>query len=305
MSKLKKPRALRPGDTIGIAAPAGPIDAERLEAGESWLRGLGFEPYRRSDVTARRGYLAGDDLRRADELNTLIESDRVAAIWCARGGFGCQRILPYLDPTVVRRRAKALVGYSDVTTLLLWQKRCAGLMGFHGPMLERDPAEFEAQSYALIDLLSGSTSALTLAGEGAVPGEAEGRLTGGSLTLVVASLSTPWEIDTRDSILLLEEVQEQPYRIDRMLGQLLAAGKLDSVRGVGIGSLEGCSDERHPRPTALQVVEEILGRLGVPLVTGLPFGHGGENQAWALGAQARIDGDRGEIALLESVVSGR
>jgi muramoyltetrapeptide carboxypeptidase len=305
VSKLKKPRAIHVGDTIGIAAPAGPVDPALIEAGEVWLRGQGFEPYRRGDLLARRGYLAGEDLRRADELMRLVEDPDVSAILCARGGYGCHRIVSMLDANLVRRRAKALVGYSDITTLLLWQRRCAGLLGFHGPMLERDPAEYAEASEGLLAALSGSTAALGMQGQGVVGGTDEGRLTGGSLSLVVASLSTPWEIDTRDSILLLEEVHESPYRVDRMLQQLAAAGKLEGVRGIGIGSMVGCEDERHPIPSAAQVLDEILGRLGVPMVVDLPFGHGELNQTWAHGARASIDGDRGEIALLESVVSGR
>lgn len=305
MSKLKKPRAIHTGATIGIAAPAGPVDLAKIEAGESWLRGLGFEPKRRGDLLARRGYLAGEDLRRADELMDFVDDPDVDAIWCARGGYGSQRMLHMLDANVVRRCAKPLVGYSDITTLLLWQRRCAGLMGFHGPMLERDPAEFEDSAEIMIAALSGSKASLDMSGQGVVDGYEEGQLTGGSLTLVVASLSTPWEIDTRDAILLLEEVHESPYRIDRMLHQLEAAGKLDGLRGVGIGSMVGCEDQNLPSPTSAQVLQEILGRLGIPMVVDLPFGHGELNHTWAMGGRASIDGDRGTIALLESVVSGR
>lgn len=305
MSKLRKARALRPGDRIGIAAPAGPVDPARIEAGEVWLRERGFEPYRRGDLLARRGYLAGDDARRAAEFMELVCASQVGAILCARGGYGSQRMLPLLDADRVRREGKALVGYSDVTTLLLWQRRCAGLMGFHGPMLERDPGAFADSAECMLAALCGSGEARLLAGSGLVGGRGEGRLTGGSLTLVLASLATPWEIDTRGAILMLEEVQEPPYRLDRMLQQLRAAGKLDMLAGVGIGCLQDCEDPRYPEPGALQVLEEILRPLGVPVVVDLPFGHGESNRPWPLGARAAINGDRGEIELLESGVAAR
>ncbi len=136
MSTLRKARALRPGDTIGIATPASPIEEAVLEEGETLVRALGFEPRRGSSVTARHGYLAGDDERRADELTSLVTDPNVHGILCARGGYGCHRIIARLDASLFRKAAKPLVGYSDITTLLLWQRRAAGLMGVHGPMLE-------------------------------------------------------------------------------------------------------------------------------------------------------------------------
>ena len=145
MATLRKARALRPGDTIGIASPASPVEEDVLAAGEELIRALGFEPHRGASVTARQGYLAGDDESRADELMQLVRDESVHAVWCARGGYGCQRILSRLDAKAVRAAAKPLVGYSDITTLLLWQRRAAGLVGVHGPMLEGgDAAPTEA-----------------------------------------------------------------------------------------------------------------------------------------------------------------
>jgi muramoyltetrapeptide carboxypeptidase len=302
---LRKARAIRLGATIGIAAPAGPVDRERLEESEELLRDLGFEPRRAPDLTDRCGYLAGDDERRARELMDLVTDDRVGAILCARGGYGCHRIVSRLDAAVFRKAAKPLVGYSDVTTLLLWQRRCAGLMGFHGPMLERGRALTADARDALVRGLTGQKWSRRLPGRGLAGGWGEGRLTGGTLAVVVASLGTPWEIDTRGCILMLEEVNEKPFRIDRMLQQLHAAGKLEPLVGVGFGSLEGCEDDRYPEPTALEVVEEILRPLGIPIVVDLPFGHVDANLLWPFGGRAAIDGDRGEIELLESGVSGR
>jgi muramoyltetrapeptide carboxypeptidase len=298
-----KPRALGPGATLGIAAPASPVDDAALDAGVEALRAAGFRVRLGDGVRARRGYLAGDDTRRAAQLAALLEDRDVDAILCARGGYGCQRILPRLDPALVRRAAKPLLGYSDVTALHLWQLRQADLGAFHAPMLEHGawlPAEAEAVRAAL----EGRAGALAFSGRGRGGGRAEGRLVGGSLKLVATSLGTPFEVDTDGAILLLEDVAEKPYAIDRMLQQLAAAGKLARVAGVGIGYLTGCVDPKRAEPPAEAVIEEVLGPLGVPLVLGLPFGHGRPNLPWPVGALAAIDGERGELHVLEAGVEG-
>jgi muramoyltetrapeptide carboxypeptidase len=301
--RLRKPRALRPGATIGIAAPGGPVDADLLAAGEEMLRRAGFEVRRREDLLARRGYLAGDDARRAAEFMELVGDPDVGAILCARGGYGCDRMIGGLDAAAVRAAAKPLVGFSDVTTLLLWQRRHAGLMGFHGPMLDRggdlDPAALEM----LLCQLAGSVRLpLVLRGQGRGGGAGRGRLTGGSLTLVTASLGTAWEIDTRGGILLLEDRDEHPYRIDRMLQQLRAAGKLERAAGIGIGDVSSCLDSRYGTSVEA-VIDEVLQPLGLPLVTGLPFGHVSANATWPMGGRASIDGSSGEVRILERGVS--
>jgi muramoyltetrapeptide carboxypeptidase len=293
---------VKPGDAVAVAAPAGPIDDERLAIGEAWLRDLGFEVRRRRDLTDARGYLAGDDARRAAEWMEWIEDEEVRAIVCARGGYGCHRILDRLDPVRVARAGKPIIGYSDVTTLLLWQWRQSDLMGFHGPMLDRG-----------VDLTSDSREAFgralrgepldPLEGAPACGGRAEGRLIGGSLSLVVASLGTPWEIETDGAILMLEEIGEQPYRLDRMLQQLRWAGKLDRLAGVGIGQMVACEGTRYPVPTPGDVLMEVFEPLGVPVVTDLPFGHCDRHWPWPLGGLAVVDGDRGTVTPIDSAAA--
>jgi muramoyltetrapeptide carboxypeptidase len=299
---LLKPRALRRGATLGIAAPGGPVDPEKLAGGIALLESRGFRTRRRHDLLARRGYLAGDDDRRAAELAELAADPAVAAILCARGGYGCDRILHRLDAKAFRTARKPLVGYSDVTALLLWQRRQAGLMGFHGPMLERGGEAEPEVLDALLDALAGGHPA-PLRGTPGGGGTATGRLTGGSLTLVLASLGTSWEIDTRGAILLIEDCGERPYRLDRMLQQLRGAGKLAPLAGVGLGDFSSCVDERYPEATAEAVIAEALAPLAIPLVTGLPFGHVKKNLPWALGCRAKLDGDLGELRVLEAGVS--
>jgi muramoyltetrapeptide carboxypeptidase len=303
LPRLIKPRALAPGAVLAIAAPGGPVDPAKLVAGEAVLRRAGFEVRCRDDLLDRRAYLAGDDARRIDELMGWIDDDSVDGIVCARGGYGCDRILAALDPQRFRAAAKPLVGYSDITALLLWQRRCAGLMGFHGPMLDRgedvDPEAIDS----LTALLCGTAPLpLALRGEGQGGGRGEGRLVGGSLTLVAASIGTAWEIDTRGAILLLEDVGERPYRIDRMLQQLRSAGKLARLAGVGVGDFSSCVDDRFPECGVLDVIAEVFRPLGVPFVTGLPFGHVRANSPWVVGARANIDGEEGVLRIVEQGV---
>jgi muramoyltetrapeptide carboxypeptidase len=302
---LAKPWALRPGGTIGIAAPAAAVDPEKLAAGEERWRKAGFTVVRRADLLARRRYLAGDDARRAGELMELVADPRVEAIVCARGGYGSPRILDRLDAAAVRAARKPLVGFSDLTALLLWQRHAAGLVGFHGPMLDRGGDLRDEELAALVALLTGAGPARTVwPGTEGGGGRAEGRLTGGSLTMVAASLGTPWEIDTRGALLLLEDTGERPYRIDRLLSQLRSAGKLARVAGIGLGRFDQC-DEPNGSVTAAEVLRETVEELGVPWVAGLPFGHGAPNLPWPLGARARLDGARAELHVLERGVAER
>ncbi len=301
---LRKARPLRPGDTVGLATPASPIEEDQLEAGEQLIRALGFEPRRGPGVLERAGYLAGDDAQRAAELQALVGDPDVAGILCARGGYGCQRLIAHLDAAAFRKAAKPLVGYSDVTTLLLWLRRSAGLMSVHGPMLETGDAAPGDGHRELARMLTAVGELPRWSGSPLTPGWSEGRLVGGSLSLVVASLGTPWEVDTRDAILLLEEVGDPPYRIDRMLVQLRAAGKLEAAAGIGVGSLHD-----SPAPpggaSADEVVRELLAPLGVPTLVGLPFGHGPDNRPWPHGGRAALDAGRGELELLEFPVARR
>jgi muramoyltetrapeptide carboxypeptidase len=298
---LRKARALSPGATIGIAAPAFAVDPEALEVGEAQLREAGFATVRREDLTERRWYLAGDDRRRVRELMALVEDDRVDAILCARGGYGCHRIVAELDPLRVRAAAKPLIGFSDITTLLLWQRKRAGLVGFHAPMLNRREGMLPEELESLLRALRGD-AAPALLGEAHGGGRGEGRLVGGSLTVLAASLGTPWEVDTRGAILLLEDVHEKPYALDRLLQQMRAAGKLDRVAGVGVGQLIDCVDPMRETPSAEEVVLEALLPLGVPIVLGLPFGHGRPNLTWPFGVRGALDGERGALEILEAGV---
>lgn len=301
MTALRKPRALPRGGTIGIAAPASAVDLDVLAAGEKRWREAGFGVVHRDDIGARRRYLAGDDARRAAELAELWADARVDAIVCARGGWGCHRIIERLDADAVRAAGKPLAGYSDVTTLLLWQQRFAGLVGLHAPMLERTLGDDEFA--ALVEALTGTERLPVLRAGLAGAGPAvEGPLVGGSLSLLAASCGTPWAVDATGAILLLEDRGERPYRIDRLLEQLRCAGVFERVAGIGFGRFDGC-DEPDGAITAAEILHELVERLGVPWVEGLPFGHGAPNLAWPFGVRARLDGDRATLQIIERGVA--
>ncbi len=299
MFPLRKPRALATGATLGIAAPGGPVHPELVDAGCALLESAGFRTFRRDDLTDRSGYLAGDDDRRIAELTQLWQDPAVDAIVCARGGYGCARILDRLDPGLVREASKPLVGYSDATALLLWQAKRAGLAGFHGPMLDRGKDLDPAVVASLAGWLTGKADApAILTGTGRLPGVAEGPLVGGSLTMLAASVGTSWEVELQGAILLLEETNESPYRVDRMLQQLRGAGRLEGVAGLGCGDLTSCVDPRYGTRVG-EVIAEFSLSLGVPCVTELPFGHVRANLPWPFGGRAIIDGSSGEVRMLE------
>jgi muramoyltetrapeptide carboxypeptidase len=302
---LARPRALRRGGAIGVCAPSSPIDPDALACGERWLADEGYRVVRSRNLDRRCGYLAGPDAARAADFLDLVRNPEVDAILLARGGYGVGRWLRELDPDEVVRTRKPIVGYSDATLLLLLLRR-AGLASIHGPMLERTDLAPAARA-RLLALLSGDPSGQApIGGRGLRTGAARGPLVGGSLSLVAASLGTPWEIDTSGAILFLEDVNEAPYAIDRKLVQLRDSGKLAAASGVAFGALVDCESERYPETSAPDVLREVgLPEVVGPVVTDLPIGHIGDHRAVGFGVRACLDGDDGTLTLEEPVVSGR
>jgi muramoyltetrapeptide carboxypeptidase len=234
----------------------------------------------------RQGDFAGTPESRATALKEMWERADVNAILCARGGYGANYVLPLLDFEAMRASPKVFVGYSDNTSLLLALDR-AGIVGFHGPMVASDFASGRVHEASFLAALRGEvldlsfragstpvhSSSTDLKVQPVLLGEAHAPLTGGCLSVVVSSLGTPWEIDSSGKILFLEDVNEKPYRIDRMLMQLLLAGKFDGVRGIIFGGMLGCSPASAQDETLPQMIRRILGGLGIPIVFGFPSGH--------------------------------
>jgi muramoyltetrapeptide carboxypeptidase len=289
---LHKPRALRPGDRIGIVAPAGPADEQALHTGAEALRGLGYDVVFGDTVFARDGYFAGSTEARARDLVGMFERDDVHAIFCARGGYGSNYLLSALEKLDLREHAKPFIGYSDITTLLTFFLD-RGLVCFHGPMVAPDFSRGAADVRSLYAALTGEEITFEFATETPTTtiasGSASGILCGGCLSLLVASVGTPFEIQTEDTILFMEDVNVWPYQLDRMLRQLQLAGKFEGVRAVVFGEMLNCgSAECHPSTRA--TVERIVGKLGIPVAYGLQSGHvSGANLTLPLGVRADVE----------------
>jgi muramoyltetrapeptide carboxypeptidase len=281
---------------VRVIAPASPFDPDALERGLAVLRDrLGLVPRHRPDLFARVRYLAGDDARRAAEWREAVADPDARAIFCARGGFGATRILPEIDPAPLLARPKLLVGFSDVTALHAVLNG-AGLATVHGPVvtqLGRAPAAAVAHLEALVGRTAprpGPSGApppgAGLAGTETIqPGRVRGPLLGGSLTLLAHLCGTPYLPRLAGAILLLEDVAEKPYRLDRYLTQLRLAGVLAGVAGVAVAQLTDC-DAGSVR--GAEVVREHVAALGVPAIEGLPAGHEDANFALPLGAEALL-----------------
>jgi muramoyltetrapeptide carboxypeptidase len=288
-----KPRALRPGDKVGIVAPASNVKREMLEAGCDGLRGAGYEPFYFDSILERDLYFAGSVQRRAKELQDMFARDDIRAIVCARGGYGSNHLLPALDLKTIAANPKIFVGYSDLTTLLTTFARAANFVTFHGPMVARDFAVADGVDLpSWQNAISGAAEWEIGEGSGAIPlvaGKAEGILYGGCLSILVAALGTPYDIRTAGTILFLEDLAAKPYQIDRMLMQLKLAGKLKDVRGIVFGEMMDCCQNPTQDYTLEEVVLRVVGDLGIPVAYGLRSGHVSRaNITLPIGVKARL-----------------
>ena len=290
---LIKPGALREGDTIGIVAPASNIKKDLLEQGCRELEGLGFKTYFRPDIVTSYRYLSGSRERRLDEFLEMLKSPDIRAIFCARGGYGSGHLTPDIDPDLIRQHPKIVSGASDITLLLNWIER-AGVVSFHGPMVATTIRE-GSNGYdrgLLLDLLKGKRAVqFPMAGTTTLrPGGAEGRLIGGCLSLVVSTLGTKNEIDARDSILILEDIDAKPYQVDRMMTHLRQAGKLESVRAIVFGEMLNCMQHPDQGYTLQEILLDLVGEFSFPVLFGFPTGHTSRpNVIVPFGVRARLD----------------
>lgn len=298
------PRALRSGDEVALVAPAGPVTGDMVDRALERCRGLGLVPVPGDSIRARLGYLAGPDRDRAADLRQAIAGD-ASAIWAIRGGYGTLRTLEHVDLTPLRDRPRPFIGFSDNTAVHMALLRL-GVVSFHGPHagFEHFPPTTEAAFRAVL-MQSRPAGALPLP-DGARPvalrrGAAEGRLVGGNLSLLAAVAGTPYQPDVEGAILFLEDLAEPLYKIDRMLMQLRLAGTLDGVAGVLLGEFTDMPDAEGEDggPSLHDLLAELLVPLGVPVLAGLPFGHGVENWTLPQGVRAGLDADAGTVELIE------
>lgn len=307
--QLVKPPALRPGDTVGIIAPASNVKEPELEAGCEALRRAGYKPFYFDSILERDLYFAGTATRRADELHEMFDREEVRAIVCARGGYGANYLLEKLDLKRITAHSKIFVGYSDLTTLLTHFVD-SGIVTFHGPMVAKDWAHSGGVN------LDSWLAALSQQSAWSIPvdenlialveGEAEGTLYGGCLSILVSSLGTPYEVKTDGAILFLEDISAKPYQIDRMLMQLKLAGKLDNVRGLIFGEMLDCTQGPNQDYTLPQVIKRVIGDLRIPVAYGLKSGHVTSNNItlpFGVNARLRAEKDKVLIQILEGAVS--
>jgi muramoyltetrapeptide carboxypeptidase len=299
---VQKPPRLRGGGRIGVVAPAGRVDRDEVESGIAAIRAEGFEVELGMNLFEAKGYLAGEPQCRARDLVDFFQRSDIDAIFCARGGFGSIQLLPYLSASL-QADAKIFVGYSDITILLNWFRQFRGMITFHAPMVAMDLSRgLSARSRSHFwPLLSGEIQNWKMdLTEVVRPGFAEGDMVGGCLSLVVTTLGTPYEINTAGKLLFLEDVGEKPYRLERMMTQLLMAGKLDHPAGVLLGDFTRC-DDAGPRDFR-EIATEVFRHVSYPVVMGMRAGHGDENLALPFGARMALDGNRATLELLESPV---
>ena len=310
---MQKPKGLKPGDTIGIVAPGSPMAPVRLEKGVEYLRNRGYRVVLGEHVRDKRGYLAGDDVDRAFDLEQMFRNPDVKAIFCARGGYGAQRLLDLIDYDEIAANPKIFVGYSDVTALqlALWAK--VGLVTYSGPMpavemaLGIDPFT-ETNFWRTVEEpgFSGPFPQPDGASYRVLkPGRGRGPLVGGCLSLVVSLLGTPYEPNFTGAILFLEDIGEEPYRLDRYLAQLRLAGVFDRVEGIVLGQFLDVEVKDSDTPTLSldEVLHDYFDRVHVPVLAGFPYGHGKNKVTVPLGVPAELDTEAGELRLLEPSVA--
>jgi muramoyltetrapeptide carboxypeptidase len=320
-----RPKALRPGASVALVAPASPAsDSENLKIAEEVVRSLGLVPKAMKNAARATMYLAGTDQERAADVNAAFADPSVDAVWCLRGGYGSPRILPYLDYALIRKNPKPFIGYSDITAPLNAIHKMTGLVTFHGPNGADNQTEFTLAEFKRVlfqNRPAGSIAApppppapreAFVDKENRLrriaPGKARGPLVGGNISVFSTLVGTPFEPDLKGRILFLEEVGEEPYRIDRWLTHFLLTGRLKNLAGIVLGKFHDCGPrELHASFNGTWTWQEVcadrLGGLGIPVLAGLRFGHVPDKATLPLGVQAELDVDAGTLTLLEPAVS--
>lgn len=300
---LIKPPALRPGDLVGVAAPAGPVKEDELGPGLDLLRSLGLEVVTGRHVYDKRGYTAGSDRARLEDLHHMLAREDIRAVFCARGGYGSMRLLPALDFVLAAGRPKVVAGYSDVTAILLAIYQRSRVVTFHGPVVKELPEKgVEDIAGILMDeQISASPMVLDLSGKGLVltAGLARGKVLGGNLSILTHLAGTPYMPDLEGAVLFLEETGEPLYRVDRMITHLALSGVFRGLAGLLIGDFIGCGD-----PYAVQdLLMEHVGPLEIPVMAGFPVGHGRVNRLVPMGLEATVDTAAMRVIWHESCLS--
>lgn len=312
-----KPRMLKEGDRIALVAPGSYISESELQDSVENLSDLGFQVTFSERLTLQNGYFSGTDQQRADDLMEMFEREDVDGIMCVRGGYGCARILPLLDYSVIRKHPKILIGYSDVTALLYGIFKKTGLITFHGPVATSTFNDFSVSNFKSVLMSSNSTQKYFNANptrdqniygvRSLVSGKAKGRLIGGNLSIMVSLIGTKYDVDYSKKIIFIEEIGEEPYRIDRMLTQLIQADKFKNAAGVMMGIFNKCEQkEKDPSfSKSFSLMEVLVDRFSgmkIPVIYGMSFGHVKDKFTIPFGALAELDTSEQTFTLIESAV---
>lgn len=306
-----KPKALKLGDMVGIISPSSPTSHENVKAAKDKLVEMGFKVKVGKSPNERYGYLSGTDSIRANDINEMFKDEEIKAIICIRGGYGTPRILDLLDYDAINANPKIFVGYSDITALHIAFTQKSNLVTYHGPMASSDMIK-DFSKFSKDNLFKAIMNPEPLGklsnpvGEEIVTingGVAEGTIIGGNLSLIVATIGTPYEIDVKGKLLFIEEIGEEPYKVDRMLNQLRLSGKLEDASGIILGDFNNCESGKHEENLTLsQVIDNHIKTLKKPSIFNLQAGHCGPMLTLPFGVMARLDADKGELTILESAI---
>ncbi len=314
--KIKKPPRLQKGDKVGLIAPASPASAEKFEKAIFNLEKLGLNVSVGTYAHNKIGYLAGEDDKRLSDLHRMYEEDSIKAIWSVRGGYGTTRIIKQLNYKMIRKHPKILIGYSDITALSNAIFARSGVVGFHGPLGSSDFTAYN-MDYLQKVLFEGHVKLTVEIGYAnreqtsdayrqrvITPGKMRGRLAGGNLSLLSAMAGTGLLPDFKDKIIFIEDIGEKPYRIDRMLTQLLTSTNIHKASGILLGVFEDCeTDDTENSWTLEEVLRDRLGKMGIPVFYGFPVGHIKDQATLPIGIHASFDTTSRKLIYLESPVS--
>lgn len=315
-----KPERLRRGDKIALVAPASFISEKSLQTSIEKVEQMGFIPVWSRKILCKYGYLSATDKERADDFNSMIKDKEIKGIICAGGGYGCTRILDLLDYDMIKENPKVIIGFSDNTALINAVHKKTGLITFHGPIARTmhqgyNGEHFENLTINPVDeyIIESSDDDLQKSQDDKVyerytitSGKGQGELVGGNLTLICSLMGTPYQIDFENKIVMIEDINEEPYRIDRMLTQLISSGELSKAAGIVFGICKDCDKTDKTKTansfTLREVIEDRIKPLNIPAAYGLSFGHNINNFTFPIGVKAEFDADRKTIRLKETAV---
>jgi muramoyltetrapeptide carboxypeptidase len=296
-----KPPRLESGDMIGIIAPAGPVDRDEIQPAINRLKEMGYHPLLSSNLYKKKGYLAGRDEMRLDDLHSMFADHNVKAILCARGGYGTIRLLDRIDYDIIIKNPKIIAGYSDITALLFALLKKTGLVTFHGPVLRDLACDPRNNMGDLLEMTSSSEPRMIDLSSGSAlkHGKAGGMVIGGNLSLISSMIGTPFMPDMKGAILFIEDRGEPVYRIDRMLNHLRLSGVMGGLSGLIAGRFTGCGEEADIN----RLLKDLTAGIDLPVITGLPVGHDTDNKTIPMGIHAELDTGEMRLSFSETCVA--